>query len=258
MNNQFNFLENNKDISAICSWVIAINSIGVKTHYYNQKIKNYGDFFGYLLIGKSPLYHPAVMYRKDDILSINGYDTNFSIAEDFDLWRRMAEKRLNVSIINEYGLLHRKHNKNESIINQNKFMDVNLKIQFETVEKFSNCKDDINNCLTALLRLSPDPCGREYDKIHLKKLVIHLNENVIKNICKKMNMSTAEIKTFKKRIFKRLGYGVRYIRLFSILPNLIYYPIFLVLSPLIKPNIYRFISKSYRKIQQIVLRLSKS
>lgn len=257
MNNQFNFLENNKDISAICSWVIAINSNGVKTHYYNQKIKDYGDFFGYLLIGKCPLYHPAVMYRKDDILSINGYDTNFSIAEDFDLWRRMAEKRLNVSIINEYGLLHRKHNNNESIINQNKFLDVGCKIQLETVEKFSNCKDDRNNCLTALLRLSPDPCGREYDKKHLKEIVIYLNEKVVNNIIKNMKMSRSEIKTFKNRIFKRLGYGVRYIRLLSILPNLIYYPLFLVLSPLVKPNIYRFISKSYRKIQKIILGMSK-
>ncbi len=34
---------------------------------------------------------PAVMYRKDHVLRAGGYDASFKMAEDYDLWVRMAE-----------------------------------------------------------------------------------------------------------------------------------------------------------------------
>jgi len=257
LKNQYKFLEENKDISAICSWMITIDSNGNKTHYFNQKIRNFGDFIGFIIIGKVPLYHPAVMYRKADILDIKGYNLNFPMAEDYDLWRRMAECRLNISIINKYDLLQRQHDSNETKIHQNKYEEAGYKIQFETIEKFSNCKDTINNCLSSLLRLSPDPCGKNYDKEHLKELVIHLEKNIIRNISTDLKMSKSEINILKSRLYKRLGYGIRYIRIFSILPNLLFIPTLLILSPLIRPNIYTIILKIYRKFQKIILSLYK-
>ena len=50
LKNQLKFLERNEECSAVSCWMITINSKGEKTHYFNQKIKNYGDFLGFILI----------------------------------------------------------------------------------------------------------------------------------------------------------------------------------------------------------------
>lgn len=256
LEDQLKFLETNKQYSAVCSWMVTINSKGEKIHYFNQEINNYGDFLGYILTGKTPLYHPAVMYRKDDIISINGYDTGFPMAEDFDLWRRMALNKFNATFINKYHLLQRQHNNNATKIDLKKYLDAGYRVQTETIEIFSKIKNKNNLCLSALLRLSPDPCGKKFEKNHLRELIGHLENNIIQNIIINNDLSLEEIKTLKNRIYKRLGLSVRHIKYLSNLPNAIYFPLLIIFSPLLIPNVYSSLFKIYRKIQKIRLKFN--
>ena len=40
----------------------------------------------------SPFVHPSVMFRKDDVLAVGGYDATTFPAEDYDLWCRLAAR----------------------------------------------------------------------------------------------------------------------------------------------------------------------
>lgn len=44
------------------------------------------------LLEKNPFWQPSVALRRDAFVSIGGYRTVFSAAEDFDLWLRIAER----------------------------------------------------------------------------------------------------------------------------------------------------------------------
>lgn len=42
--------------------------------------------------GKMALIHPTVLFRKETVLAVGGYDTYFKNGEDYDLWLRMANQ----------------------------------------------------------------------------------------------------------------------------------------------------------------------
>ena len=67
---------------------------------------------------RNPIAHPTVMYRKDAIMQLNGYDEEFIMAEDYELWLRalkhgfvinnLPDTLLKYRICNDY---YRKRNK---------------------------------------------------------------------------------------------------------------------------------------------------
>ena len=52
--------------------------------------------------------------------------------------------------------------------------------------------------------VGPDGWCKNYDKMHLKELIIHLDKNVVNNISIDMKMSRSEIKTLKTRLYVKL------------------------------------------------------
>jgi glycosyltransferase involved in cell wall biosynthesis len=44
------------------------------------------------LLSKSCFCHPSVMFRRDAVLNVGGYRSEFMYAEDYDLWLRLSEK----------------------------------------------------------------------------------------------------------------------------------------------------------------------
>ncbi len=62
---------------------------------------------------ESPLPHPSVMFRKKEILRLNGY-REYDGPEDYDLWLRLVEAGHNLSKINQPLLNWRFHGENHS------------------------------------------------------------------------------------------------------------------------------------------------
>lgn len=59
--------------------------------------------------------HPTVVFQKDTILELAGYDESISCSEDYDLWLRLLGRCSRSMISLPYiGLWHRKHNKSIS------------------------------------------------------------------------------------------------------------------------------------------------
>ncbi len=104
---QVSFLELNLTTSLVGGQVILINSfderIGVARYPVGfKKIHNSLKF-------KNCFAHPAVMYRKSEVLKIGGYSNRFPFAEDYYLWVRLS-KSSQIDNLKSYVLKYRIHN----------------------------------------------------------------------------------------------------------------------------------------------------
>jgi glycosyltransferase involved in cell wall biosynthesis len=86
---QTQFLKDNEEISCVGSQMIMIDVDDVvigKTDYprHHSEIQRH-------LMFQNCIGHPAVMYRKTEVMEIGGYRNALSGAEDYDLWFRLAK-----------------------------------------------------------------------------------------------------------------------------------------------------------------------
>ena len=84
------------------------NTIGYTDFSTNHRAICFKMFYG-----KSQFAHPSTLIRKNSLLEIGGYDTNFRAAQDIDLWYRLSSlgRLVNTS---DYILKLRKSNTNIS------------------------------------------------------------------------------------------------------------------------------------------------
>lgn len=111
---QYDFLENNPDISLVGTGAIIIDSFGVEKRK-TLKPSTDKDIKEIILL-KNPFFHSSVMYRKKVIASFGGYGENLKYCDDFDLWLRLnsTEKFYNFP---EFWIKYREHSDNESVKN---------------------------------------------------------------------------------------------------------------------------------------------
>lgn len=103
---QVKFLEKNKKISVVGSIAYQINDEGNKKAEYRKVPLNHEDIAKTILT-VNPIIHPSVMFRKEDILKIGGYNENYRTAQDYELWFRCIANGLKLANINKPLLQYR-------------------------------------------------------------------------------------------------------------------------------------------------------
>ncbi len=130
---QFDFMQKNPDISVVGSFVNIIDHTGRQidklTKPQNPKIIKEE------LIIYSPLVHPSVMFRKNDVLEVGGYREGYIYVEDIDLWYRLVYGGFKISNVSEFLLKYRFHEnstaKKSKMIAKKAFL-----LRQETINKF--------------------------------------------------------------------------------------------------------------------------
>ena len=146
---QYLLMESRSDLSAVCSWMLRFNK--------DQPLETvkYSDDFQVLksnLFFYCPLPHPAAFFKTEIIQSL-GYRNEYTITEDYDLWRRLF-KHHKVSVVQEPLLMYRQHNeqvtqkgKNDLIftqlqkVAQDLFSDIQLSVSPNEI------KNHLNYCM---------------------------------------------------------------------------------------------------------------
>jgi len=231
---QYKYLKNNQDITIVSSWEHTIDSKGVKVHSWRGKLDNYGGFLGYLLLGLCPVWHPSVMFKKSDILKLNGFDTDYGPAEDYELWSRIAVNRMNAAFVPKFHLLQRVHGNNQSLLQSDKQADSNRRAHKKLIQYFYAGKDSED--LVALLRLERSKYGRLYDRNEVRILGKKLNTLTL-NIKETQSLTDKEYFSLKRKVFSRVGLGMLFSPVITRFPNVIFLPIFYFSSPLLIPNL---------------------
>nr|WP_259086083.1 glycosyltransferase family 2 protein [Salinibacter ruber] len=100
------------------SWCIAIGENGkqLRTHEYPTKHRG---IVNNLENAKPCFPHSSAFYNKDIAVKLNGYRSQFTYAQDHDLWARMS-KEGRVACLDKYLLRIRKH---ENTISKNNFSE---------------------------------------------------------------------------------------------------------------------------------------
>ena len=90
--------------------------------------------FRYSLLLGNPVAHSTAMYRKEKILGHGGYKN--TVAEDYELWMRLAVDKIKVTKIWMPGVFYRKHPQQitrskkwkESLVSDSELADTHLKL----------------------------------------------------------------------------------------------------------------------------------
>ncbi|HQH29579.1 MAG TPA: glycosyltransferase family A protein, partial [Spirochaetota bacterium] len=112
---QHKYLENNKDVDVLATWVHIINECEkINSHFlemlYNMK-NDRSDIIIKCLNDGCCICNSTVMIRRNKFNELGGYDEKMIICEDFNLWLRALLKGFKFKIL-EKKLVFRKIHKN--------------------------------------------------------------------------------------------------------------------------------------------------
>ncbi len=130
---QFNFLNQNSDITVVGCFVKIIDEKGKQI---DQRTKPTNpDIIKEKLIFYSPLVHPSTMFRKKAIQEAGEYRQEYLYVEDIDLWYRLVYSGHQISNVAKFLFRYRYHSKStahQSTANAIKA----FKLRKETIKKF--------------------------------------------------------------------------------------------------------------------------
>lgn len=87
---QIKFLEVNKNISVVSSIIEEFDYEMKKSLGFRNVPLEHGEFHSFI-ISRNPFNHPAVIFRRNDVLKVGGYPL-FDRAQDYALWSLMFVK----------------------------------------------------------------------------------------------------------------------------------------------------------------------
>jgi len=108
----------------VCFSSVKIINDGLTTVYYNPHLSSikwnslFSNKYG---------FHSAVMFKKDSIIKIGGYDQNFKFAQDYDLWDRCMSNGLKFNYLNEVLVqfsINREQLSSKYLDKQNQYRDL--------------------------------------------------------------------------------------------------------------------------------------
>ena len=131
------------------------------------------------MLKMSPSFiHPSVMFYKDAVLKVGGYDSKFKHAEDFDLFLRLS-KIGKISNMSERLIYLRKHENNISLLNA----EEQIKNTIISKDIYKHNNDYLVNKSTYTKfrqKIENSFFNRIYIKVHLLIVKVE-NENLKKN-----------------------------------------------------------------------------
>ena len=233
---QVRLLEERSDVAMVGSWVYSINPEGRKVRRWRPRIDNFGSFVGQLTLGLTPVWHPSVMYRRQAILTLRGYDPAYAPAEDYDLWTKVAGARLNGAVVCAFLTAQRVHDTRQSIKGKAVQEDSLRRSHDRLLASFSDFSDI--ESLGLLLRLEEGFLRKCRTRRQLVEALAAL-DGLLLQMRVSLELSDEEFSAFRKLIYRRLGTGIRLGTKLGRLPFPLFYLFLVGLSPMLLASLQR-------------------
>lgn len=133
---QFNFLNENPNITVVGTWANIINSDGNLIR--KLSIPDENNQMINVLLNSNPLFHPSVIFRKEVVLELGLYNKKYEFTEDYDLWCNIVMSGYKIANIPKFLIKYREHSDQSSKKNQEKQLQNALKIRSKFFIKISN------------------------------------------------------------------------------------------------------------------------
>jgi len=102
-------LDKEDRVALVGTWMVVIDDRGRRWGTSRGRIDSYSDFVSAILADRIPFGHPSVMFRRDVVRTLGGYDESLAPSEDKDLYRRLALERYDARVIPQPLVRYRRH-----------------------------------------------------------------------------------------------------------------------------------------------------
>ena len=131
------FFEKHQEYAAIGSQAIVIDSTG-KRKKTRTVPGSYHEIF-FRIFFDSPMNHVSVLLNKELILRNGGYDEEFKITQDYELWSSLIRNNYSITNIPDTLVSYRVHENSKGVVEADKRgLEENSKIIFKNINFFTN------------------------------------------------------------------------------------------------------------------------
>lgn len=235
---QVAWLDAHPDAAAVGTLMTGMGPEGRRNGWtLGRRQPNYGSFVASLLLGLTPVCHPSVMFRRERIQQLGGYDESFAPAEDVELWARLAIHRQYAGVIAEPLVRCRMHPGQQSVTKAAAQQNNLWRAQERLVEAW--CPEDARAPMAALWRREArlwSVCRSKSDWIRLSRAMQEMTD--------RLAFTPEEQAVFVRMADRWLGPGIRLARRARRLPSWLFYPALAASSPLLLPGLRSSLSKT--------------
>jgi hypothetical protein len=146
-------------LALVGTWMDVVDEQGRLWAKLRGRVRDFPEFLFAILADRYPWGHPSLMFRRDVVLELGGYDETLAPSEDKDLYRRLALARLGARSIEEPLVRYRRH---ERQLSQEQ-RDVQKRHDWASQERFiaELVGEEHAEPLRLLLSTGADPAGAQ-------------------------------------------------------------------------------------------------
>jgi glycosyltransferase involved in cell wall biosynthesis len=111
---QVEVLDSEPTVALVGGWMTIVDDRGNRMGVLEGELNDYVEFVFEILTNQLKLGHPAVTFRREPVLELGGYDESIALAEDKDLWRRLALAGHEARIVTEPLVVYLVHGAQQS------------------------------------------------------------------------------------------------------------------------------------------------
>lgn len=106
---QVALLDRHPEVALTATWVDIVDTQGRLWTHVRPRLDSFADFLCHIVSGHVYLVHPSLMFRRDVVVELGGFDESLHAAEDQDLYRRLVLARRDARVVTETLLHYRRH-----------------------------------------------------------------------------------------------------------------------------------------------------
>lgn len=195
-------INSNTKVAVVGSWMQVIDHNNRLGNILKGRIDGYPDYLFFILKETIPLNHPSVMFRRNAVLNVGGYDVNFPYAEDFNLWASLALAGYHAKIIPEPLCYYRVHEGQQSVSKRKIQRQNAIDVEERMIRNFS---DKFPARPLRLFFENADSLWQEISSLKMMKNLIKALQQVLANIQTKQNMNPEESFRIKQLFYCHAG-----------------------------------------------------
>lgn len=133
---QYNYINEYPEYTVVGTDCLVVDESNIAKSI-SRGCSKYEDIIIRMLNG-SPINHVSVVMKKEAILAVGGYNSEYKISADFDLWSRLVRKGYKITTLPEILSAYRFSDSSYSNRNESIKLKENVEIVYENIKYFSN------------------------------------------------------------------------------------------------------------------------
>ena len=103
------------DVALVATWADIVDVEGRLWTPVRPRVGSFAEFAAAVVPGQIFFVHPTLMFRRQAVLDLGGFDETLNAAEDHDLYRKLVLAREDARVVEETLLLYRRHDQQMTI-----------------------------------------------------------------------------------------------------------------------------------------------